>query len=59
MDINEYPLAPWVIAPSPGSPSDQARNLLPLVVLGGGVNGSGDFLAIAVIVLFLFVLIVI
>lgn len=59
MDINGYPLAPAVIAPAPGSPSDQARNLLPLVVLGGGVNGSGDLLAIAVIVLFLIVLIAI
>jgi hypothetical protein len=59
MDINEYPLAPAVIAPAPGSPSDQARDLLPLVILGGGVNGSGDLLAVAVIVLFLFVLIVI
>ncbi len=59
MDINEYPLAPWVIAPAPGSPSDQARNLLPLVLLGGGPQGSGDLLAVAVIILFLFVLIVI
>jgi hypothetical protein len=59
MDINNYPLAPAVIAPAPGSPSDQALNLLPLVVLGGGVNGNGDLLAVAVIVLFLFVLIVI
>jgi hypothetical protein len=58
MDINEYPLSPWVIAPAPGSPSDQARDLLPLVILGGGVNGNGDLLAVAVIVLFLFVLIV-
>lgn len=59
MDINEYPLAPSIVAPSPGSPSDQARELLPLVILGGGVNGNGDLLALAVIVLFLFVLIVI
>lgn len=59
MDINNYPLAPAVIAPAPGSPSDQALQWLPLVVLGGGVSGSGDLLAVAVIVLFLFVLIVI
>lgn len=59
MDINEYPLAPLVIAPSVGSPSDQARDILPLVILGGGVNGNGDLLAVAVIVLFLFVLIMI
>ncbi len=59
MDINNYPLAPAIIAPAPGSPSDQALQWLPLVVLGGGVTGSGDLLAVAVIVLFLFVLIVI
>jgi len=59
LDINQYPLAPYVIAPSTGSPSDQARNLLPLVILGGGVNGSGDLLSLAVIVLFLVVLIMI
>jgi hypothetical protein len=59
MDINNYPLAPAVIAPATGSPSDQALQWLPLVVLGGGVNGNGDLLAVAVIVLFLFVLIVI
>ena len=59
MDINSYPLAPAIIAPAPGSASDQALQWLPLVVLGGGVGGSGDLLAVAVIVLFLFVLIVI
>jgi hypothetical protein len=59
MDINEYPLAPLVIAPAPGSPSDQARELLPLVILGGGPAGNGDFLAIALIILFVLVLILI
>jgi hypothetical protein len=59
MDINNYPLSPAVIAPAPGSPSQQALQWLPLVVLGGGVSGSGDLLAVAVIILFLFVLIVI
>lgn len=59
MDINEYPLAPYVIAPSPGSPSAQTQNILPLVLLGGGPGGSGDLLAVAVIVLFVFVLILI
>lgn len=59
MDLNEYPLDPQIIAPAPGSPSDQARNLLPLVILGGGENGTGDLLAVAVIVLFLIVLILI
>jgi hypothetical protein len=56
MDINEYPLSPYIIAPFPGSPSDQARNILPLVILGGGPGGNGDLLAIIVIILFVIVL---
>jgi uncharacterized membrane protein required for colicin V production len=59
LDINQYPLDPYVVAPAPNSPSEQALNLLPLVWMAGGPGGSGDFLAIAVIVLFLIVLIVI
>ena len=59
MDINEYPLSPYIVAPAPGSPSDQARNLLPLVVLGGGPGGTGDLLAVAVIILFVIVLVLI
>lgn len=59
MDINQYPFAPYIIAPSPGSPSAEARNLLPLVLLGGGPGGSGDLLAVAVIILFVVVLILI
>ncbi|MEP7293396.1 MAG: CvpA family protein [Chloroflexota bacterium] len=59
MDINEYPLAPYIIAPSPGSPSAQTQTILPLVLLGGGPAGNGDLLAVAVIILFVFVLILI
>ena len=59
MDINSYPLAPAIVAPSANSSSAIAINYLPLVILGGGAEGSGDLLAVAVIVLFLFVLVVI
>jgi len=59
IDINEYPLSPSIIAPAPGSPADGARNLLPLIVLGGGPGGNGDLLAVAVILLFIVVLILI
>jgi hypothetical protein len=58
MDINQYPFAPYIIAPSPGSPSDQALNILPLVLLAGGPSGSGDLLALFVIVLFVLVLVI-
>ena len=59
MDINEYPLAPFILAPSPGSASATTESILPLVLLGGGPGGNGDLLAVAVIVLFVFVLILI
>jgi hypothetical protein len=58
LDINEYPLSPLVVAPTAGSPSDQARELLPMVLLSGGTGGTGDIMTIAVIVLFVIVLIV-
>jgi hypothetical protein len=58
MDINRYPL-PDIVQPAAGSISEQTRQLLPLVLLGGGVGGPGDLLAVAVIVLFLIVLIMI
>jgi hypothetical protein len=59
MDINEYPLAPYIIAPGENSPSQQALSILPLVILGGGPSGNGDLLAVAVIILFVLVLILI
>jgi hypothetical protein len=56
LDINEYPLAPLITAPGPNSPSAQSLSSIPLVILSGGVTGSGDFLVIVVIALFLLVL---
>jgi hypothetical protein len=59
MHINGYPLSPYIIAPPQNSPSFDAINSLPLFVLAGGPGGTGNLLAMAVIVLFLFVLILI
>ena len=59
MHINGYPLAPYIIAPPPNSPSFDAINSLPLYILAGGPGGTGNLLALAVIILFLFVLILI
>jgi hypothetical protein len=56
LDINNYPLAPLVIAPAPGSISDRNLGTIPLVLLGGAAGGSTELLTIIVIVLFLFVL---
>lgn len=58
MDINEYPLAPYILAPAANSPSAQNIGSMPMVLLGGGVGGSAELLPIAVIALFLLVLIV-
>lgn len=58
LDINQYPFAPYILAPAPNSPSAQQLGSMPLVILGGGVTGSGDLLAVAVILMFLMVLIV-
>jgi hypothetical protein len=59
VDINEYPLAPYILAPTPNSPSAQFLGSIPLVVLSGGVGGSGDLLVVAVIILILLVLVMI
>jgi hypothetical protein len=59
MDINEYPFSPYILAPAINSPSANHLTSMPLVILGGGIGGSGDLLAVAVIFLFLLVLVVI
>ncbi len=59
MDINNYPLAPYITRPPAGSPSAQFIDALPLYVLAGGPGGDGNLLALAVIILFIFVLILI
>ncbi len=59
LDINaiagRYPLDPYVVAPA----SREVVSSLPLYVLAGGPGSNGDLLALAVIVLFLIVLVVI
>jgi hypothetical protein len=55
LDINQYPLYPLVIAPAPGSVTEQYLNAIPLVALGGLAGGS-DLLIIVVIIMFLIVI---
>ncbi len=59
MHINDYPLSPYISRPITGTLSADTINQLPLYILAGGPTGTGDLLAICVIVLFLIVLIVI
>lgn len=50
MDINEYPLSPFIIAPATDSPSAAALNSLPVVLFTGGLNGGsvGFLLVVAI-----------
>lgn len=59
LDINQYPFPQFVTAPAPGSVSYQAVNTMPIVLLGGGLTGNGDLLAVTVIVLLFFVLLIV
>lgn len=50
MDINEYPLSPFIIAPAVNSPSAGALGSLPAVLFTGGLNGgSVSFLLVVAI----------
>lgn len=59
MHITNYPLSPYITAPTPGTASADFVDSLPLFVLAGGPGGDGNLLAAAMILLFLVVLIVI
>jgi hypothetical protein len=59
MHINGYPLSPFISAPPAGTRSADMIAALPLYLLAGGPNGDGNLLAFAVILLFVFVLILI
>jgi hypothetical protein len=54
----DYPLAPFIISPPPGSASATAVSNLPLTVLTQG-NQTGDLLSIMVVVVFVIVLVLI
>lgn len=56
LDINDYPFAGLITAPSPTSISAQNLNAIPLVLLGSAAGGSPEVLTIVVIVLFVLVL---
>jgi uncharacterized membrane protein (GlpM family) len=58
MDVNEYPFAPFITAPTADSISAETIGAIPLVILNGGTAGSGDLFIIGVIVVFLLVLVV-
>ncbi|MDX2078735.1 MAG: CvpA family protein [bacterium] len=59
IDINEYPFYPMVMMPTAGSPSAEAIQAIPLVIMSGGASGTGDALILLVVILFVLVLAVI
>lgn len=56
LDINEYPFYPMIMTPGANTPSAQAIDAIPLVIMSGGASGSGDALVIVVVILFVLVL---
>jgi hypothetical protein len=59
LDINRYPFPQLITAPAEGSVTYNALESLPIVLLGGGLAGNGDLLAVAVIVLLAIVMMVV
>lgn len=58
LDINEYPLQQFISAPLVNSPSAQNVGWIPLVLIGGGASGTGDLLAVIVIVMLFIIFVV-
>ncbi len=50
LDINEYPFSTFITPPAPGSASAEMIASLPIVLLNGGLTGSGEFFVLTVIV---------
>lgn len=59
LDINRYPFPQFVTAPAEGSVTFNALESMPIVLLGGGLTGNGDLLAVAVIVLLAIVIMIV
>lgn len=57
LDVSQYPFAPLITAPSDASPSAGSLNLIPLVLVAGGTEGSGEVFALVVLVLFFLALV--
>lgn len=58
MDINEYPFAPYIVAPPPGSPSAELIGWMPQIVLNFGAVGGNEALLVVMLLIFLLLLLV-
>lgn len=59
LDIHGYPIDDFVTAPAVGTPAQQSIDLMPMMILGGGSDGTGGLLSIGVLLLVFVVLLTI
>ncbi|MDE2950087.1 MAG: hypothetical protein OXT68_04905 [Chloroflexota bacterium] len=59
LDINRYPFPQLLSAPAEGSASYLGVGSMPAILLGGGLTGSGDLLALAILVLLAIVILIV
>ncbi len=59
LDINRYPFPQLLSAPAEGSVSFDSVGMMPAILLGGGLSGSGDLLSIAILLLLAIVVIIV
>lgn len=59
LDINRYPFAQLVSAPAEGSVSFLGIGAMPAILLGGGLTGTGDLLALVIMVLLAIVILIV
>ncbi len=58
LDINRYPFPQLVSAPAETSASFQSLGVMPIVLLGGGLAGSGALLALAILAILAVVILI-
>ncbi len=58
LDINRYPFPQLLSAPAEGSASYLGVGAMPAILLGGGLTGSGDLLALAILILLAIVILI-
>lgn len=59
LDINRYPFSQLLSAPAEGSVSYLGVGSMPVVLLGGGLAGNGDLLALTILVLLALVILIV
>ncbi|GAB1421887.1 hypothetical protein MASR2M15_20830 [Anaerolineales bacterium] len=58
LDINEYPIAQFIVAPPDGSISSQAISMIPIILINGGYQAGNDLILVIVMAMLFVALIV-